>query len=53
MDWSYNGELWQPYLMTADKVSTSAKAVKDTVEHVEKKIGLAALAKSREDDIAA
>jgi len=53
VDWSYGGELWQPYLMTDGKVSTSAKAVKDTVEHVEKKIGLAALVKSREDGLAA
>jgi hypothetical protein len=53
IDWSYEGELWQPYLLADKKVSTNAKAVKDTVEHVEKKIGLAALVKSREDGIAA
>jgi|tagenome__1003787_1003787.scaffolds.fasta_scaffold20985553_2 DNA sulfur modification protein DndB len=59
LDWSYGGSLWQPYLMIEGKakegeegkakVSTSAKAVKDTVELVEQKVGL----KKQEDGLAA
>jgi hypothetical protein len=55
IDWSYKGDLWQPHLMVTkpdgeSKLSTSAKAVKDTVEYVEKKVGLASL--GREGDLA-
>jgi DNA sulfur modification protein DndB len=53
IDWSYKGDLWQPHLMVRkpdgeSKLSTSAKAVKDTVEHVEKKIGIASLGREGE-----
>ena len=52
IDWSYKGGLWKGTLITDGKVSTSARAVKDAIESLEKQIGLAALAKD-EDTLAA
>jgi DNA sulfur modification protein DndB len=47
IDWSYKGGIWKEYLIVDDKVSTSARAVKDTIEELEKQIGLAAVVKKQ------
>jgi DGQHR domain-containing protein len=43
VDWSYKGGVWKGTLIVEAKVSTSARAVKDAIEELEKQIGLAAL----------
>jgi len=52
IDWSYKGGLWKDTLITDGKVSTSARAVKDAIEALEKQIGLSAFAKD-DDTLAA
>jgi hypothetical protein len=47
IDWSYKGALWKGTLIVEGKMSTSARAVKDTIAEVEKHIGLEDLAKTK------